>query len=376
MRFLEREREVLERFLPGVDAQLAELSLEELEKPGGPGIELFRAAGGPGLLVPAQHGGMGATPLEGARIQRAVGSRSPSLAIATNMHHFSIATLVELDRESIGFEWLLLESVATENKLIASGFAEGRSGQDILDPTLTARVENGTYLLSGTKKPCSLSRSMDLLSATVLMPDENDGASRLAVAVVPATARGIEIVPFWGSWILAGAESDEVRLLDVPVEDKLIVRTEREQNELSEVEEKGLLWFELLVTASYIGAASAIVERLLAAGKGSPSARAEVAGELEGAMGAIENVARAMEEEEREPDLLQQSLFARYLAHGAIGRATRLGAELLGGIAFASSADVAYLLASSSALTLHPPPRTRGLPALDEALQGQPLVVQ
>lgn len=375
MRFLDGDREALERLLPGLDAQLAASSLGELEQPGAPGIELFRTAGGAGLVVPTQHGGMGSTALDAVRVQRAVGARSPSLAVATTMHHFSLATLVELDRRSMGFEWLLLESVATENKLVASGFAEGRSGQGILEPTLTAKAEDGAYLLSGTKKPCSLSSSMDLLSASVAMPDETHG-SRLAVVVVAADAPGLEVVPFWESWILAGAQSDEVRLRDVRLEDKLIVRTEPgEGGGLSEVEAKGFLWFELLVTASYLGSASGLVERLLVAGKGSPAVRAEVAGEVDGAMAAVENVAREVDEGQTGPDALQRALVARYLAQDCIGRATRLSAELLGGMAFAKSSDVAYLLASSSALALHPPPRSRALPALEEALRGGPLVV-
>src|SRR2546423_455995 len=125
-RVLQHERETLDRFMPGLDAQLAELSLEELEQPGGPGISLFREAGGAGLLIPESSEGLGAGPAEAVEVQRAIGSRAPSLAIATTMHHFSIGTLVELARREEGLETLLLQAVARDGRLVASGFAEGQ----------------------------------------------------------------------------------------------------------------------------------------------------------------------------------------------------------------------------------------------------------
>jgi hypothetical protein len=51
--------------------------------------------------------------------------------------------------------------------------------------------------LGGAKRPCSLSRSMDLLTASVLVPDES-GQEQLVVALVPAGSPGLEVNPFWG----------------------------------------------------------------------------------------------------------------------------------------------------------------------------------
>src|SRR3954447_13826780 len=129
MKFLTRERATLEALLPGLDGELAAHPLLELEQPANGGLDAFRRAGGPALLVPKAHAGKGATALEAVRVQRAIGSRSPSLAVATTMHHFSVASLVELSVHSSGFEWLLLEGIARDGGLLASGFAEGRPGQ-------------------------------------------------------------------------------------------------------------------------------------------------------------------------------------------------------------------------------------------------------
>jgi hypothetical protein len=49
---------------------------------------------------------------DAVRIQRAVGSRSPSLAVATTMHHFSVASLVELTAAGNGSDQPFLHSSA------------------------------------------------------------------------------------------------------------------------------------------------------------------------------------------------------------------------------------------------------------------------
>ena len=368
--FLEPERAALARFLPKLDDRLAQLPLAELERPGNAAIPAFRELDGPGLLVPTQHGGRGASPLDALRVQRAVGARAPSLAVASTMHHFSVATLVELDRQQSGFEWLLLEGIARHGHLVASGFAEGRPGQGIMSPTLQARPANGGFRLRGSKKPCSLSASMDLLTASVRIEDRSD-STQLGVAVVPATAEGLSRHPFWRSEVLAGAESDEVRLDDVEVDDRLIVRlNDGDTTAMSALEVNGFLWFELLLSASYLGMASALAERLLVSDRATPGERAAPAVELEGAMAALEGVARAMMMDAREAGTLQRALAARYLVQDTIVRAAQRAAELLGGVAFIRSHDVAYLLAAVHALGFHPPSRPSTLPTLANALEG------
>ncbi len=115
MSFLGTSREILDRYLPGLDKQLAGQPLLDLEKPGNPGLAMFGEAGGPALLVPSELGGLGATIAEAVHVQRAIGSRSPSLAVATTMHHFSVASLVELDAAGDGLEWAMLQALATNN---------------------------------------------------------------------------------------------------------------------------------------------------------------------------------------------------------------------------------------------------------------------
>ncbi len=108
MNLLRTEQDTLDAYIPGLGKYLSEVPLLELEKPGCGALAKFRELGGPALLVPAEYAGKGASLLDAVRIQRAVGSRSPSLAVATTMHHFSVASLVELTAAGNGFEWAML----------------------------------------------------------------------------------------------------------------------------------------------------------------------------------------------------------------------------------------------------------------------------
>jgi alkylation response protein AidB-like acyl-CoA dehydrogenase len=372
MSFLERERTALERLIPGLDAALASIPLMDMERVGNPSIPAFKKLGGPGLLISSRLGGRGASPLDAARVQRAIGSRAPSLAVATTMDHFTIATVMAINPGQLGPEAELLESVARGNLYVASGFAEGKTGVSIQTSSLSVKRSPTGFILNGSKKPCSLSHSMDLFTASTPAPEGIDAG--LAAVIVPADAPGIERRPFWRSSVLAGAESDEVILSDVAVaeEDFLPLGGPGRSNA---VQDSGFLWFELLITASYLGIASGLVERVLASRRGGATERVSLASELEGGMAALEGIARAMDAGECGNDELARMILVRYAVQAAIDRATSLAFELLGGMTFIQSPEVANLTAAARALSLHPPPRMVAAQRLDGYLAGSQLVL-
>ncbi len=377
MKFLNKERTALEAALPALDAALAGLCLAEMEKPGNPAIGMFRERGGPGLLIPLQYGGGGASPLDALRIQFAVGSRAPSLAIATTMHHFSVATIVEMVAMKLGsgFEWMLLEAIAKQKLLVASGFAEGRSAAGIMSSFLQVERTEGGFVVRGSKKPCSLAHSMDLLTASMIVA-RRGGEPELAVAIIPSRTPGIECRPFWTNPILAGAESDEVHLENVAIQEKLVSYL-GSPGQLDALQSRGFLWFELLISASYLGIAAGLAERVIQAGRGDASQRVELAGEIIGALSALEGIACAMARNSagESRDELARALFVRYTVQRAIRNATSLAIELLGGMAFIGSSEPSYLHAAAHCLVFHPPGRFSASPALARHLDGEPLVI-
>jgi alkylation response protein AidB-like acyl-CoA dehydrogenase len=375
MRSLENARATCESFLPGLLDKLAGIPLDQLETAGNPGIELFRAHGGPALVIPKVYGGSGASPVQAVEVLRAIGAQAPSLSVAVTMHFFSVATLFALadSVKNSGMEWALLEAIAEQNLLVASGFAEGRPGQGILSPTMSARPTQGGFLVSGSKQPCSLAHSMNLLTASVALPSDS-GDGQMAVILIPRETPGVTVHPFWSSWALAGAESDEVRLTDVFVDEQLIMRTELgEEGELDELQTVGFIWFELLISSCYLGMASALAERVLARCRGQVSERAALVTRLETAALLLEGIGRMVMDDETSNEALAKTLIARYAAQDAIGEATRTAVELLGGMAFVRSADTAYLAAVTHGLSFHPPSRSSVSEPFVEYFSGRAL---
>lgn len=374
MEFLRVERACLAAFLPELADGLDAMPLAECERARGPAIELFRSSGGPGLLVPKRYHGRGASAVDAVRIQRAVAARAPSLAIASTMHHFSVATVTALAESNQGAEWLLLRSIADKSMLVASGFAEGRPGQHILKPALHARRVPGGFLVTGSKKPCSLTWSMDVLTASAQIPADlgTSGEPALVVLQISADSPGITRKPFWANPVLAGAESDEIVLTDVFVPEQLAVVAEQAGDRMDPVHTRGFVWFELLICASYLGIASGLAERVIREQRGTASERCQVAAPLETAMAALEGVAGEVDGGSAD---LGKVLLIRYGVQQAIEGASMHAAALAGGLSFITGADVGYLLAASRALAYHPPSFGSAAEALDGYLRGESITL-
>jgi alkylation response protein AidB-like acyl-CoA dehydrogenase len=357
MNLLRTERDTLDAYIPGLDKYLSEIPLLELEKPGNGALQNFRELGGPALLVPTEYEGKGASMLDAVRIQRAVGSRSPSLAVATTMHHFSVASLAELAAARNGFEWAMLTAIAENSWLLSSGFAEGKPGQHILTPTMRGVPADGGIIVSGVKKPCSLTWSMNLMSASVAVADPATGSDRMAVVLIPADSAGIERAPFWKTTVLAAAESDQVTLTEVFVPESLIFYPQ-ESEAMDPMQARGFAWFELLISAAYLGAATNLAERVIERGRGSEEDRAGLVIELETVAAALEHVASGAAAVENNDVLLARALYARFATERAIERAVMSASAALGGMSFIESPEIAYLLGTTRALAFHPPSRT------------------
>ncbi|MGV9680332.1 acyl-CoA dehydrogenase [Nocardia sp. NPDC003482] len=367
MRALDEARSVCETLIPGLLGELSAVPLPELERAGNPALEIFRKKGGPALVIPTAYSGSGATPADALRVMRAIGSVAPSLAVASTMHHFSMATIFTLAESlrSSGVEWALLEAIATQNLLVSSGFAEGRPGAGILSPSVSAVRTDGGVIVNGAKRPCSMAASMDFLSASVAVPRADGDGTETLLLLVPADSPGISVHSFWATPILGGAESDEVRLTDVFVDARLITTTEvTDSGELDELQTVGFMWFEMLITACYLGMASALVERVIDRGKAGPGEIAALGIRLETATMLLDTIAGLLAAGAADNAALARATAARYGAQDAIVEAAGRAVEALGGIGFITDPDVAYLSAATQCVTFHPPSRAASRQAL------------
>jgi alkylation response protein AidB-like acyl-CoA dehydrogenase len=288
------------------------------------------------------------------------------------MHHLTIASLIEIDRDEPGAERDFLELVAAEKPIIASGFAEGRPGGSIQTSALRVTPCDGGVRVDGHKKPCSLARSMDLLSISLPPPPGMEAG--LAATIIPADTPGVSWRPFWNSPILAGAESEEIVLSDVFIPSDSIFPLGG-SGRAHAVQDRGFLWFELLISGVYLGAASRLAAMAISQSRVRAADRVAIVTELEGAMAALEGIAMGMEIGARRNRDLARAVLVRYAVQGAIERATNLAIEALGGFAFLGSPEPAYLLAASRGLGLHPPTRAASAERLAAHLAGAEFVV-
>ena len=365
-----RAYEVLEHYLPDAANELARHPLDVLEARGNPGIGIFKAAGGAGMLVPAEYGGGGATAREAVQIQYALGTLAPSTAVALTMHQFTVATLVEMMRETGGLEALVLESIATQNLLVSSAFAEGKPGGNVLDPTMTLEADGPNYRMNGVKKPCSLTTSMDMITASVKMPDPSD---QFAVALLGASDDGVRTERYWNSPVLGGAETEALVFDNVTITDAALSYV-APSSELDRVQVRGYVWFQLCIAAAYVGIAGGLVQALPEE-RSDAASLVTMAAELGAALAMLDSIGARLDSGEGEPDLLADSLTVRYSVERAIQRGTDLTVELLGVERLSQQPELGLLLSASRALSYHPPSRRRTQDGLADWLRGGRLTV-
>lgn len=368
---IQQARAATDRLLPGLTERLRSRGLMALEQAEPAELcALFRESGAAALLVPTQAGGMGAAPSDTLAVLRAVGSLCPSLAVMMTMHHHTIATIVQLGGIVPAADELLA-AIAANNLLVASAFAEGKPGSAIFNASLKASAVEGGYLLNGSKKPCTMSHGMDVIVAGVA-PASGDGQG---FAVIFAEGSGIVRERFWQTPVLAASDSNALVFRDVFVPDDMVLLAEGEGAEqAAEVAQaaslSGLCWFQLMVGASYLGVASALVERLLDRRGVADLQLAQLAIELEGAYQALLGTASLLQQTDAaDPALYSQALCTRFSVQAAIERASNLAVELLGGMSFIASDEVAYLLAASRAIGFHPVSRMAAVPMLADYLR-------
>lgn len=358
-----------EKYLPGLLATLESRGLMALEQADPSEIcELFRGFRAAGLIIPQSYGGLGATPSETVEILRAIGSRCPSLAVMMTMHHHTIATIVQLGGLIPAADELLW-GISQNQLLIASAFAEGKPGAEIFNTSVKARAVEGGFVLDGVKKPCTMSHHMDVIVVGVACEQDNGSVSQ-GFAVVFADGSNVSREPFWNATVLRASDSHALVFngVFVPAE-RMLLADGADAAEVAatamETSLNGLSWFQLMIGGTYLGVASALVRMLLKRSSVDAAQLAQLTIEFEGAHQALMGTAAELQAQTVAPlTTYNKALCTRFLVQAAIERGTNLSVELLGGMAFIGSDDVAYLLTASRAICFHPISRAAATPLL------------
>ncbi|WP_329228205.1 acyl-CoA/acyl-ACP dehydrogenase [Streptomyces sp. NBC_00111] len=347
--------ERLDAMADGLHAALATGTAVEYEQDSSPvfaALKRFRATT---LLIPSACGGRGASAVEAVRFQVALGTLAPSAAIATTMHHYKIAALGRVAAAGDGRAAAILAELAEDAQLIASGGAESMPGRDLR--SLGSHAVRGAdgYRVTGLKRPCSLSTSMDTMSLMVELRAPDGTPEGYAQAFVDAHAQGLEREPFWQSPAFRAAESHAVRLNGVRVSRERVFPLLGEAGRRFATD--CYTWFQLLISASYLGVACCLAEATPEERRAGSRAWTDAAAGIRRLEAVLTEAARAVDAGADAAGQLDAATRARDLVEDQLAG---YGGQLLraaGGGSFARTCFHALLAGSLNAIAFHPPQR-------------------
>ena len=358
--------------MPELTILLETASLLELERGQSQSLaNMFRQHGQPGIVIAKELGGEGISAVKLAQLHTWVGAHCPSLAVMMTMHHHTAAGMMAASRFFPDLQ-ALLSSVARDKLLVASGFAEGRAHANILESTMAVERTADGFVVNGSKKPCTMTHHFDAITFGVNYVDP-EGQTNIGIGVGFADDPSIERRTFWSVPHLQAADSHEVRFnnLLVPASRMYFSKTLNNQRDDAQAETGDYLfaiWFQLLASASYLGMASALASRALSLNKGSQDDRALLLIDLQGATMALRGLAVSIDENRFSRRDLARAQATRFSVQEAVNRISTRAFEILGGMAFMSSEETAYLLVATRVLAFHPTSRLASAAFLCEQL--------
>ncbi|QOI45248.1 acyl-CoA dehydrogenase (plasmid) [Leptospira interrogans serovar Canicola] len=213
-----------------------------------------------GLPIPVEYGGSGASFLECCSVQAKISYNDPALAIGLTMHMFSAGILLENWRLYKDLSWVLMEAVASQNRIISSAFAEPSLAGSLLRSNCMATKTNGGYIVNGIKTPVSILKMSELICMQIDCRTENDG---LMVALIPNNIEGITIKSTWDTMGMRSSESDTLIMNNCFISDDLIFHRTIRGSDSGNIFSAGLCWFIGCSVSVYIGGIRKLIDEML-----------------------------------------------------------------------------------------------------------------
>lgn len=225
---------------------------------GATGAERIRdlaASGFAALPIPVEFGGAGASLVEVASAQRALGIVDPSAAVALNMHSFTVGLMADYWKRHRDTSWMLLEGIAQSGALVASAFAEPGGSPNFMSSRSTAVETAKGYRVSGVKYPCSLASTATLVCLTARV----SGTDEIILALCPSASPGLEAEGEWPSLGMTDSDTARLVLRDVELDDRLVFHR-GPADVIDENVISGMAWFAVLLSATYHGVLSGLLD--------------------------------------------------------------------------------------------------------------------
>jgi alkylation response protein AidB-like acyl-CoA dehydrogenase len=326
------------------------------------------------LPIPAEFGGGGGDLVAVASAQRHLGHFDPSTAVALNMHMHSVGLLAEHWKRRRDASWMLLEALGQGHQLVGSAFAEpGGSANILRSKTRAVRTSTG-FRLTGTKFPCSLSSTAELFCLSAQVEDEDIAI----VTLCPAGSPGLVVEGEWPSIGMRASDTARLQLTDVDIDRRLVFH-EAPIGTIDDIVIEGLIWFVVLVTATYHGVLSSLVELTARSSSRCPAQRKldalmTATTELSTLGAACRDIGQRWSEGTLRGDTAMAAAAALRIQLSAVTDRVLNGLRpVLGAVVYTRGAPASNLVLDALAAHHHPPSVTLCESLIASAGSGQPL---
>ena len=196
----------------------------------------MRDAGLMGLMVPENHGGIGADFYQYTRAAGRLAQGDGSTAVTFNMHNIITATLAEVDESALvgrlgkrmaDFRsWVFAEAIA--GKVFAASLTEPGAGFHPRALSTTYKRVDGGFVLNGKKSFVSLAENADYyVVAAIADDDAPSDEPKISWLVVADDDPGVRFEQMWDTLGMRATVSNNMYLEDTFVpKERLFMRTE------------------------------------------------------------------------------------------------------------------------------------------------------
>lgn len=306
-----------------------------------------------GLIIPKQYGGKGLNLVDAIQIIQLVAEQAPSMSIMLCMHYHVVVTLA-LFTDIIPEAKQILRDAGENNALVASAFAEGVPGRDIFTSTVFSQAVEGGVVISGSKKPCTMTTVADYYATSIVdYEDENSSG----IAFVKQGQEGVKTKKFWPSELLKAADSNQVIFDNVMIPKAYMKLGSTE--EMSAMLSFGLAAFNLMISAAYMGIVTKLSKKLPEKVFGKKHIYVELYGHILQAHYSTIGLALELAQTDDPETVANKILILRYRTQKTLKDIVAIICENIGGMNYLKDPEIPYLAAVANFITFHPISRSQ-----------------
>lgn len=218
-------------------------------------VTRMKETGYTALVVPEEHGGLGADLVDFCLCQERLAQGCASTALAINMHLFGLGSMVERGDIMRPQAQQFLRAVGYDRQIIGGGITEPETGGNWGLFVTRAVKEGDSYVLNGRKVFTSLAPVIDLFMVLVTVQDPDAGLLS-GTFLIPRGTPGLQIVETWNAMGMRATASHDLVITDCRVPLDHAVRL-RAIGEILPEDVSLFAWFSLSIASIYTGVAIA-----------------------------------------------------------------------------------------------------------------------